>query len=216
MIATETFERLKGTFDELDENQFLQILDEILGQQPSAEDIEQTFKAIQAGMQAVGEKYQSGEYYLAEMLFAAEMVNQAMPKIHPYLKSTGQQQLGKVLIGTVQGDIHDIGKNLVGILLTSSGFDVIDLGIDVPVERWVSAIREYQPDIVGLSSLLTLSIDSMHEIVAAIREAGLRDQVKVIIGGNPVTQAIHESVGSDAWADNAAQGVAICRAWVEG
>ena len=216
MTNSNQFDRLRETLDELDENKFLKILDEILSLQPNAAQIDQTFKAIQAGMEAVGEKYQSGEYYLAEMLFAAEMVNQAMPKIFPLLKGSGQKQLGKVLIGTVQGDIHDIGKNLVGILLTSSGFEVIDLGIDVPVARWVSAIREYQPDIIGLSSLLTLSINSMHTTVAAIRDAGLRDQVKIIIGGNPVTQAIHVSVGSDAWANNAAQGVAICRAWMEG
>jgi dimethylamine corrinoid protein len=200
---------------ELDEDQFHKLITAILEQSPSAEKIDHTFQAIQTGMEEVGKKFQSGEYFLAEMLFAADLINQIMPKISPYLESSGQKKLGKIIIGTAKGDIHDIGKNLVALLLTAMRFHVIDLGIDVPPERFVDAIREYQPDIVGLSGLLTLSIDPMRNTVEAIREAGLRDKVKIIVGGNPITHEIHLRVGSDAWTNNAAEGVAQCRAWVE-
>jgi methylmalonyl-CoA mutase cobalamin-binding domain/chain len=116
-------------------------------------------------------------------------------------------------MGTVKGDLHDIGKNLVSVMMTAAGFDVVDLGIDVAPERFVQAIKEQQPQIVGLSGLLTLSVDAMVDTVQAIQEAGLRDQVKVIIGGNPVTEHIHGVVGSDAWTNNAAEGLAICQRW---
>lgn len=215
MAQSDEFSRLTRVLVELDEQTFEQLAPAILGQSPSPETIDQTFKAIQAGMEEVGRKYQEGEYYLAEMLFAAELVNNIMPKIMPHLESSGRKQMGTIVIGTVKGDVHDIGKNLVSILLTAAGFQVIDLGIDVPPARFVDAIKKHAPAIVGLSGLLTLSIDPMMETVGAIREAGLRDKVKVIIGGNPVTQEIHLKVGSDAYANNAAEGVATCRAWVE-
>ncbi len=215
MAQSDDFSRLTKALVELDEQTFEQLAPSILDKSPSLETIDQTFRAIQVGMEEVGRKYQEGEYYLAEMLFAAEMVNQVMPKIMPYLEGSGRKRLGTIVLGTVKGDVHDIGKNLVGILLSAAGFQVIDLGIDVPPARFVEAVKKYSPDIVGLSGLLTLSIDPMHETVEAIRAAGLRDQVKVIIGGNPVTHEIHLKVGSDAWANNAAEGVATCRTWVE-
>ncbi len=222
MAQSDDFSRLTKALVELDEQTFEQLAPSILDKSPSLETIDQTFRAIQVGMEEVGRKYQEGEYYLAEMLFAAEMVNQVMPKIMPYLEGSGRKRLGTIVLGTVKGDVHDIGKNLVDIILTYNGYQVInlgikvpDLGIDVPPARFVEAVKKYSPDIVGLSGLLTLSIDPMHETVEAIRAAGLRDQVKVIIGGNPVTHEIHLKVGSDAWANNAAEGVATCRTWVE-
>jgi dimethylamine corrinoid protein len=215
MTQLPEFQEIKRTLVELDETQFHKLITSILNQSPSAEKIDQTFQAIQAGMEEVGNKFQTGEYFLAEMLFAADLVNQIMPKLSPYLESSGQKKLAKIVIGTAKGDIHDIGKNLVGMLLTAMRFEVIDLGIDVPPDKFVEAIRKYQPAIVGLSGLLTLSIDPMQKTVEAIREAGLRDKVKIIIGGNPITHEIHMKVGSDAWANNAAEGVDKCRDWVE-
>jgi methylmalonyl-CoA mutase cobalamin-binding domain/chain len=143
-------------------------------------------------------------------------MNQIMPKIVSMLDEVGGRKvLGKILIGTVKGDIHDIGKNLMSVLLKAAGFDVVDLGIDISPERFVEAIKEQNPMIVGLSGLLTLSIDPMKETVDAIKEAGFRDQVKIIIGGNPVTANIHDFVGSDQWTNNAAEGVSRCQKWAE-
>ncbi len=215
MLEKTTFDELRAALTELDESKVNQLVDDILERSPSAEDVDQTFQAIQLGMQDVGARFQSGEYFLAEMLFAAEVVNQVMPRLTARLQSGARKSIGRVILCTVHGDIHDIGKNLVGVLLMSVGFEVIDLGIDVSPPRLIAAIKEHRPAIVGLSGLLTLSIDPMKETVDAIKAAGLRDQVKIIIGGNPVTEQVHQATGSDGWADNAASGVELCRKWVE-
>jgi methanogenic corrinoid protein MtbC1 len=215
MPSQPVFDELRAALTELDESKVTQLVDDILAHAPSPEDVDRTFQAIQLGMQEVGQRFQAGDYFLAEMLFAAEIINQVMPRLVDQLKGGQRKSIGRVVLGTVQGDIHDIGKNLVGVLLTSVGFDVIDLGIDVPPARLIAAIKEHQPAIVGLSGLLTLSIDPMKEAVDAIRAAGLRDQVKILIGGNPVTEQVHQIVGSDAWAADAAEGVTLCRKWVE-
>jgi dimethylamine corrinoid protein len=205
--------QLAKALAELDEPKVLQLVDQILSESP--ESASQAIAAIQSGMDQVGERFQSGEYFLAEMIFAAEVVKGVMPGLREALKAGSQKTIGKILLGTVKGDIHDIGKNLVAVIMTAAGFDVIDLGIDVRPNSFVEAIKEHQPNIVGLSGLLTLSIDPMKETVDAIKAAGLQDQVKVIIGGNPITPQIHEMVGADAWTNNAAEGVAICKKWVE-
>jgi methylmalonyl-CoA mutase cobalamin-binding domain/chain len=205
--------QLAEALAELDEPKVLQLVDQILSESP--ESASQAITAIQSGMDQVGERFQSGEYFLAEMIFAAEVVKAVMPGLRDALKAGTQKTIGKILLGTVKGDIHDIGKNLVAVIMTAAGFDVVDLGIDVRPNSFVEAIKEHKPNIVGLSGLLTLSIDPMKETVEAINEAGLRDQVKVIIGGNPISAQIHEMVGADAWTNNAAEGVAICKKWVE-
>lgn len=206
---------LRQSLVELEEARFLEAVSRVLPDAAPAETVDQVFAAIQAGMDEVGQKFQSGEYFLADMLFAAEMVNLVMPRLTAQLTRADRKTLGRVVLGTVKGDIHDIGKNLVGLLLTASGFQVVDLGIDVPPARFVAAIREHRPAIVALSGLLTLSIDPMKETLDALRAAGVRDGVKVIIGGNPISENIHQLVGSDAWTNNAAEGVAQCRRWVE-
>ena len=205
--------QLAEALAELDESKVLQLVDQILLESPDT--AAEAIKAIQSGMGQVGERFQSGEYFLAEMIFAAEVVKGVMPGLREALKAGTQKTIGKILLGTVKGDIHDIGKNLVAVIMTAAGFDVIDLGIDVRPNSFVEAIKEHQPNIVGLSGLLTLSIDPMKETVDAIKAAGLQDQVKIIIGGNPITPQIHEMVGADAWTNNAAEGVAICKKWVE-
>jgi len=215
MTSPTDFVQLRAALAEVDETRFKEIADRLLSGSPTSQEIAQTFEAIQAGMNDVGKKYQTGEYFLAEMMFASDMISQIMPRLTAHLKSGGRKLAGRVVLGTVQGDVHDIGKNLVGVLLTAAAFEVIDLGTDVAPERFVKAIREQQPSIVGLSGLLTLSIEAMKATVAAIQAAGLRDKVKIIIGGNPITQHVHELVGSDAWTDNAARGVDLCRQWME-
>jgi dimethylamine corrinoid protein len=204
--------QLSAALADLEEAKVLQLVDAIVAKSPEAAG--DAIEAIQAGMDEVGRRFQEGDYFLAEMIFAAEVVKEAMPRLVAALKAGERVALGRIVLGTVRGDLHDIGKNLVGVMLTAAGFEVVDLGIDVPPARFVKAIQEHRPQIVGLSGLLTLSVDAMKATVDAIREAGLRDQVKVVLGGNPVTEYIHQVVGSDGWTNNAAEGVAICKQWM--
>jgi methanogenic corrinoid protein MtbC1 len=213
MSQESVMDQLSSALAELDEPRVLQLVDSIVLQSPAAAG--EAIDAIQAGMEEVGRRFQDGDYFLAEMIYAAEVVKQAMPRLTSALAAGERQPLGLVVLGTVKGDLHDIGKNLVGVMMTAAGFQVVDLGYDVAPARFVKAIQDHKAQIVGLSGLLTLSVDPMKMTIDAIREAGLRDQVKVIIGGNPVTEYIHNVVGSDAWTNNAAEGLAICRKWVE-
>jgi methanogenic corrinoid protein MtbC1 len=206
-------EQLSTALAELDEPKVLQLVESILAESPASAG--QAIDAIQTGMDEVGRRFQEGDYFLAEMIFAAQVVKDVMGPLTAALGDQARKPLGTVVLGTVKGDLHDIGKNLVGVMLTAAGFAVVDLGYDVAPQRFVRAIREHKPGIVGLSGLLTLSVDPMKQTIDAIREAGLREQVKVIIGGNPVTEYIHKVVGSDAWTNNAAEGVAICQTWAE-
>ena len=216
MIDDAQLDELGIAIGDLEEPTALSITENILSGSPSSEDLDKTIVALQRGMETVGERFQSGEYFLAEMLYAADVVNLIMPKIISMLEdSEDRKVLGTILIGTVKGDVHDIGKNLMSVLLRAAAFEVVDLGIDVPAANFITAINEHSPTIVGLSGLLTLSIDPMKETIDAIREAGLRDQVKIVIGGNPVTENIHNIVGSDNWTNNAAEGVSICQGWVQ-
>jgi len=168
------------------------------------------------GMEIVGEKYENGEYFLAELIMAGETMKEGMKVLEPYLKGGEARVLGKVVIGTVKGDLHDIGKNIVVTLLTAAGFEVIDLGVDVPPEKFVEAVKKNNPDIVGMSALLTTTMIEMENVIKVLKEAGLRDKVKIIIGGAPITQEYAEKIGADAAARDAVEGVNICKTWVTG
>ncbi|MCC6056623.1 MAG: corrinoid protein [Desulfurococcaceae archaeon] len=165
----------------------------------------------------IGEKYEKGEFFIADLVMAGEILKEVSELVRPKLKELGKvrEPIGKLVIGTVQGDIHDIGKNIVVTMAETAGFEVIDLGVDVSPEKFVEAIKVYQPDIVGMSGLLTLSIDSMKRTIDAIKAAGLRDKVKIIIGGGRVDQQACEYVGADAWTNSAVEGVKIMLRWVE-
>jgi trimethylamine corrinoid protein len=166
-------------------------------------------------MEIVGKRFEAGQYFLPELMMAGEMLKQISDIVKPSLKGqTATQKKGKVLIGTVQGDIHDIGKDIVTFLLDVNGFDVRDIGIDVPPEKFVAEIKDFQPKVVGLSGLLTLAYDSMKNTVAAIAEAGLRDEVKIMIGGGQMSEKINTYAGSDAYAKDAMQGVALAKEWI--
>ncbi len=164
-----------------------------------------------AGMSVVGERFQSGEYFLSEMIMAAEIFTAIMDSIKPRMKRSVSETIGKVVIGTVQGDVHDIGKNIIVALLEAGGFHVVDLGVDVPPEGFVEAIKVHEPDIVGMSSLLTVALESTKRTIDAIVEAGLRDSVKIIVGGGRVDDYARDYVKPDASTDNAAIGVKLCR-----
>jgi len=168
-------------------------------------------------MDIVGAKFEAQEYFIPELILAGEMLDQISALVKPRLAAgdgEDKASAGRVLIGTVHGDLHDIGKNIVTFMLDVNGYEVIDLGIDVPVQTFIDAIKEKQPQVVGLSGFLTLAFDSMKETVDAISEAGLRDKVKIMIGGGQVDDQIRSYTGADAYGINAMQAVACCKQWI--
>jgi 5-methyltetrahydrofolate--homocysteine methyltransferase len=169
-----------------------------------------------AAMNEVGQLFESGEYYVPEMLIAARAMQAGLKLLKPTLVDSGVKASGRVVIGTVAGDLHDIGKNLVGMLLEGAGFEVVDLGTDVQPEAYVNAVREHKPNIVALSALLTTTMPSMQAIIKALDAAGLRKQVKVIIGGAPVTQEYANRVGADGFGSDASQAVKVARSMMDG
>jgi 5-methyltetrahydrofolate--homocysteine methyltransferase len=168
-------------------------------------------------MDIVGRRYEDGEYYLPELMMAGEILNAITAMVKPVLaQAPAVERRGKVLIGTVAGDIHDIGKNIVTFMLDVNGFEVLDLGIDVAPEKFVESIREFQPQVVGLSGFLTLAFDAMKDTVAAIEAAGLRDSVKIVVGGGQITDKIREYAGADAYGDDAMEAVNLAAEWIGG
>lgn len=159
------------------------------------------------GMDVVGEKFKNNEIFLPEVLLASQAMYGGLELLQPHLIKSGVEAIGKVIIGTVKGDLHDIGKNLVTMMLRGGGFEVIDLGKDVYPEKFLVAIQKHQPDIVGLSALLTTTMMGMTEVITALEKAGLRDKVKVMIGGAPVTQEFADEIGAEGYAPNAASAV---------
>ncbi len=171
--------------------------------------------AAREAMDIVGQRYDEGTYFLPELVLAGEMLSQISDLIKPELaKLPKVERLGKVLMGTVDGDIHDIGKNIVSFMLDVHGFEVLDLGVDVPAQKFVEAIGEFQPQVVGLSGFLALAFDAMKETVEAIKTAGLRDKVKIMIGGGQVTEQVRKHTGADAYGQDAMAGVSLAKKWV--
>jgi len=166
------------------------------------------------GMAVVGEKFERGEYFLSELVVAAEVMKEGLKVVNPYLKGEDTKKLGTVVMATVQGDHHDLGKNIVSSLLRVQGFDVVDLGVDVSTERIVGAIKEKGASIVGMSALLTLTMPRMGEVIEALKASSMRDKVKVILGGTPITDEFATSIGADHKAVNALEGVKKCVEWV--
>ncbi|MFO8082452.1 MAG: corrinoid protein [Armatimonadota bacterium] len=160
-----------------------------------------------AGMSVVGEKFKNNEFYVPEVLIAARAMQSAMGHVKPLLTEGEMESKGRIVIGTVKGDLHDIGKNLVAMMLEGGGYDVIDLEVDVSPEDFVSAASEQDANCIALSALLTTTMPSMKDTVDALVEAGLKDQVKVVIGGAPVTQSYAEEIGADGYAPDAASAV---------
>ena len=168
-------------------------------------------------MGVVGEKFSAGKLFVPEMLMAAKAMNEGLEVIKPLLTSgtsTAIGKIGKAMVGTVKGDLHDIGKNLVVLMMRSVNIDVVDLGINVTAEQFVAGIKEHQPQVVGLSALLTTTMNEQASIIKAIEEAGVRDQVKVLIGGAPVTQGWADKIGADGFAADAAGAAAWSKAYL--
>lgn len=172
-------------------------------------------EACLPAMTEVGRLYEIGESYVPEMLIAARAMQSALDILEPLLGADELGAEGKVVIGTVAGDLHDIGKNLVAMMLGGAGFEVIDLGTDVAPTGYVEAVREHEPDIVGLSALLTTTMAAIEDTIAALSAAGLRDKVKVIIGGAPITQGLADKIGADGYAPDAASAARTAKAMLE-
>jgi len=164
-----------------------------------------------AGMDEVGKDFKAGDLFVPEVLIAARAMHAGMGVLRPLLAESGVPSAGKYVIGTVKGDLHDIGKNLVKMMLEGAGFETVDLGTDVGPEAFVAAVREHQPGVVGMSALLTTTMTQMKTIIEALEEAGLRDSVKIMLGGAPVTAAFAEGIGADAYAPDAATAVDVAR-----
>ncbi len=166
---------------------------------------------LQAGMLIVGDKFSAGDFFIPDMLLAARAVARAMEAIRPCLSEAEMPTLGRVVIGTVSGDIHDIGKNFVVMFLRGAGFEVFDLGTNVPADRFVTAVKEHAPDIVGMSALVTTTMPAMQHVIAALGSAALLSQVKVIVGGAPVTQRFADQIGADGYAADGGAAIRLCQ-----
>jgi len=167
------------------------------------------------GMEIVGQKYEAGEYFLAELIMAGETMKEGMAILEPHLKAGDIKTAGKVVIGTVRGDLHDIGKNIVVTLLKAANFEVIDLGVDVSPEQFVEAVKKHNPQILAMSALLTTTMIEMESVIESLKKSGLRDKVKIIIGGAPITPEYAKKIGADAAAKDAVEGVRICSEWMK-
>ena len=162
-------------------------------------------------MSEVGRRFECNDYFVPELLLAARAMKSALELVRPLLVAGGVEPAGRVVIGTVRGDMHDIGKNLVSAMLEGGGFEVIDLGVNVPAERFVEAVKEKNAKIVALSALLTTTMPSMKATIDAFKEAGLRGQVKILIGGAPVTQRYADEIGADGYSESAANAAGLAR-----
>jgi 5-methyltetrahydrofolate--homocysteine methyltransferase len=167
--------------------------------------------AISPAMEEAGRCFEAGDYFVPELLMAARATKGVFDLVRPLLAETGAEPAGRVVLGTVEGDLHDIGKNLVATMLEGGGFEVIDLGVNVPARKFVSAVADKQPSILGLSALLTTTMPAMRVTLEALRAAGLRDRVKVMVGGAPVTPEFAEAIGADGYRPNAASVVELAR-----
>jgi len=169
------------------------------------------------GMNIVGQRFASEEYFIPDLVFSGEILKGVVKILEPHLKKGEEaERLGKVIIGTVAGDIHDIGKDLVVFMLDVNGFEVLDLGIDVPVQKFVDTIKETGSKVVGLSGFLTLAFNSMKDTVEAIREAGLRDNIKIMIGGGQIDDQVRSFTGADAYGKDAMAAVELTKGWIGG
>ncbi|MDR2785602.1 MAG: cobalamin-dependent protein, partial [Treponema sp.] len=187
---------LKNAMGNLDEDEVTRILGELT--KSGSADAGKALAACQDGMNIVGGKFETGEYFVADLIYAGDLMNAAAAALKPLLSGGSTAKLGKMVLATVKGDIHDIGKNIVKSILEAAGIEVIDLGVDVAPGAIVDAVKKNGAKVVGLSGVLTLAIDSMKATVDAFKADGSRDKVKIIIGGNPVTESYCAQVGADA------------------
>ena len=196
-----TYERLSAAILEGDAEKAPTLVEKGLKEGLAAKDI--LDNGLVPGMNEVGVRFKAGDMFVPEVLMSADAMQASLVILRPELVASGAKLIGKIVMGTVKGDLHDIGKNLVGMMCEGAGFEVIDLGFNVDPEKFIDAIKEHQPDIVGMSALLTTTMRAMESTIKVLEEAGLRDRVKIMIGGAPVTQAFADKIGADGFAPDA-------------
>lgn len=206
---------LTDAVGELNEDKMLEVLNQFVASNPSEEQAQEVVNACQLGMVRVGDLFESGEYFVGDLIFAGELLTQSIEILKPVIGKKNIARSGKIVLGTVEGDLHDIGKNIFKSMAEAAGFEVYDLGINQKPAAFIEKVKEVQPDVVGMSAVLTLALKSMKDTVDQLKEASLRENIKIIIGGNPVTEEACEYIGADAFTTNAAEGVKICQKWVE-
>ncbi len=206
---SDILEKIASNLYDGEDQEVAELVQKALDQGVSAGDI--LSGGLIAGMDEVGKDFKAGDLFVPEVLIAARAMHAGMGVLRPLLAESDVPSAGKYVIGTVQGDLHDIGKNLVKMMLEGAGFETIDLGTDADAAAFVDAVREHQPTVVGMSALLTTTMVNMKATIEALTEAGLRDSVKIMIGGAPVTAAFAEEIGADAYAPDAASAVDVAR-----
>ncbi len=211
MTKEELFSEIKSALVEFEVDLLKAKAQEALDRGVDAEEI---IRVLSEGMDVVGERYQTGEYFVTSLIIAGETMKAALEVLEPHLSGQGAAKRGKIVMATVAGDIHDIGKNIFTTLMGTAGFEVIDLGVDVSAEAIVAAVKEQAPDILGLSALLTTNLEQFPLIVEMLEKEGLRSSVKIVVGGATVTNEFARGAGVDALAKSAVEGVNICKAWV--
>jgi 5-methyltetrahydrofolate--homocysteine methyltransferase len=206
-------QELMNAIIEMREEDVIPITEELLA---AGADPLSILDSCREAMSEIGRLYEAGDCFVPELIMAGEMLGQVSARVKPHLTNQpgARAKLGRVVMGTVEGDIHDIGKDIVTFVLDVNGFEVRDLGVDVPASRFVEAVREFQPQVVGLSGFLTLAYDPMKNTVQALRDAGLRDAVKIMIGGGQVDETIRQYTGADAYGKDAMAAVALAKGWV--
>ena len=196
---------------DLEEDELYDYMNEIMDN--DGEGVQEALEACQKGMKIVGERFEEGEYFVGDLIYAGEILTEATNIIKPALTGDGQEKFGKMILCTVKNDLHDIGKNIVRAMLEAGGFEVVDLGIDVDPQTIVDTAKNEGIKIIALSGVLTLAVDSMKDTIEAFKAAGIRDDVKIIVGGAPVTETVCASVGADEWALSPQKTVSVCQGW---
>jgi len=208
-------EEISKAIGELEEDLLFQLINEYLSVDPSAQKAQEIIAYCQKGTKEVGEKYHMGEYFVGDLIYSGELLTEVIDLLKPLIIREPDIYIGKILLGTVQGDLHDIGKNIFKSMCEAAGFEVLDIGIDQQVSTFVQKVREFKPDIVGMSGVLTIAIEAMKGTVDGLNKAGLRDGIKIIVGGNSLSEEAADYIGADAFSLNANDGVQICIDWIE-
>lgn len=195
---------------DLEDELLMEEIEAFLATNPTKPEAMEVIAACQEGMKIIGDRFDSKEYFVGDLVFSGQVMSDVAAALHQVLGGDSGDKLGKIVLGTVQGDLHDIGKNIFSTLVQTAGFEVIDLGIDVAPETFVDAVRKEKPDIVGMSGILTLAVDSMKATIDALKEAGLRDNLPITIGGTAVSADVCQFVGADYFSTNASETVGVC------
>jgi 5-methyltetrahydrofolate--homocysteine methyltransferase len=206
------YERISTAIIEGDADKTANLVQKGLDQELAAKDI--LDNAMVVGMGEVGVRFKAGDMFVPEVLMSADSMQAGLNVLRPHLIASGVKLIGKILMGTVKGDLHDIGKNLVNMMCEGAGFEIVDIGFNADPEKFVEGIKEHQPDVVGMSAMLTTTMRAMAQTIKAIEEAGLRDQVKIMVGGAPVDAAFAERIGADGYGSNAPAGSDLAKKFV--